>query len=459
MKRLLITLIFLCTQLGQSQEPLLEIKNVLKKNNKKPNASILVENTDNNSLTVFIVDNETINGYMYKISENTNQLIGKIQSKKLPNWYDNFVGYTVKDSQIRLIFQHVNDSKFGSILFDFKAKRSLIGEYSVKVKNQVYLESFSRGDESFTFYASKKDNNIYVYNFSHSGGTNTLKHSLDFEFKDITNRSTSLYGIMKSTALNSNEVTVGKIDQKEIRSLAKASKKNKMYSSDNGVIFSLDNNMDLTYLMTLNFPDFKPVIKTYNKPIIPEHKKKYPGNSFLFKDHLYQIKSNPEYLKCVITDINSQENLKEFVIEKEKPISFKNSPFMRTGANGDLQNTKQFLRKVYGNPSILVLESDYGFELTLGSSTDITTSAPVNSGFGLQFIDTGTKTNSTFIKCKIDEKFDSITGEIEPNLFDKINSFTKRIKPSAPKLGTFKNEYIYGGYDKSKQTYTVYTFN
>ena len=121
-----------------------------------------------------------------------------------------------------------------------------------------------------------------------------------------------------------------------------------------------------------------------------------------------------------------------------------------------MEDTKQFLKKVSNSPSILVLESDYGFELTLGSSFDISTSAPVNTGFGVGLVETGTKTKSTFIKCKINEEFNPIGGKLEPTIFDKFNSHKKRNKPAAPKLGTFNDEYIYGFYDKSNKIYSLY---
>lgn len=459
-----LSFLLVLTHMSYAQTTMIEIKDVLKKNLKKPSSSILVEDQENHLLTAFIVDDATINGYMYRISGNTNQLIGKIQSKKLPKWYGNFVGYTYQGRQIRLIFKHDNETKFGSILYDFDSKRSLISEYNfkVKIKNQLYIQSYSRENQFYTFYASKNDNSLYVHNFSHGGGTSTQKHNLNYEFIDPNNSPKSFYEILISER-STNKIKSTKFAKNSIQTFEKASKKNKMYTSDKGVIFSIDNNKKTTYLVNLNFPDFKPSVETYEKPILPEYKNKYVGNSFLLKDHLYQIKSNPEYLKCVITDIKSNEKLKEFVIEKEKPILFKNSPLIQTGGTiekySELSNTKQFLKKISGSNSVFAIASDYGVELTLGSSYDLIYSSPVNTGgFGFGISTTSTKTKSIFIKCKIDENFNPIAGELEPTLFDKINLLKKRNKLAAPKLGTFNSQYIYGGYNKSKKTYTVYAF-
>lgn len=464
-----------------AQEEFLVVKDVLKKNQKKPISSLVIENKEDKLFSIFIDDSETMNAYMYRIVNGSQQYIGKIQSERLPKWYKEIVGYTIKGKQTRLFFRHDNGKKFETVLFDFEHKRSLISEFDFKLNKQVYIESYSKGDHLYIFTASTKENSINVYDFTHSGSSNVEQKKIDKQFKDKLGKSQNLYSIMNGTN-PSYLIPISKIKQGTPVSLKLASQANKMYTSDDGVIFTLDYNKETTCSITLDYPNFDPIIDTYDKPTLPEYFGYEVGNSYLLNNTIYHIIVNSDHLKLSVSDTESKTLIKEYMLSKDESISFKNTPIIQEGGRFEnyriLESTKQFLRKLnYSDYGFVVNPSLNGYKFIVGGVVEIKNSgAPTLPGFGgisggignisvlvsavpaFNSYNSYVRTKSTRIEGLFDSEFNHQEGEIMPNVFDRIKEHSDTLKPIAECVLNYEENMLYASYNKKNKTYTIYSF-
>lgn len=122
-------------------------------------------------------------------------------------------------------------------------------------------------------------------------------------------------------------------------------------------------------------------------------------NSYLFKDRVFRLQLSNSYLSLTVYDVNTQEQLKNYLYWKEDDLALKSTPVIKRGAatiyESDykvLEKTTQVLRKMdKGKPAITV--EDVGqntLQLTIGSYM------PPNTGIsGGMMMPTGGGTIST----------------------------------------------------------------
>src|SRR5690606_19788962 len=128
------------------QTPFLEIPNDLTiKNYSVDNAFTVVDN-ENKTFSNFLVNERAINAYLY--SQDLKP-ISKFASPGLPEGYDEIIGKTIKNGQIRLYFKEYYNKKFGAVTFDFERGQSLQTEFGFKLNDEIYLQSHSYKDNFY----------------------------------------------------------------------------------------------------------------------------------------------------------------------------------------------------------------------------------------------------------------------------------------------------------------------
>ena len=477
---LLLSLVFLSSSIVYSQDIFISINDDLKTNTKKPEQSFLVVNKQDNSVAVFIDDNKTVNAYLY---DELKRPIGKLTTEGLPNKYNAVIGHTINGKSIRLFLNSSNGKKFGSILFDFESGRTLVTEHDFKLKKEIFLETFSREDHLYAFTVSKVDNSIMVYDFDHNGNTSSSQKFMTSLFKDKMRRPRNLYGALNISA-GLKTVPISKIEEGNPASLEMTSKLTKIYVKEDGVSITLDQNRDVTSEIVLNYPDFEPEVKTYQKPDVQTSALIPKTNSYILKDKIYHISSTSERMVFAITDRNTGDQVKTYTVAKDDDISFKNTPIIQEGGMYDsyrtLEKTSKFLRKISASRNgVAVIPSKDSYNITLGGITETQGGGGgpmmmpgfggVGGGIGGPFAvasfnptffaySSYKHTKSTRIEGMFDIDYNHITGDIDLNVFDRIKEFSDELKPIAENVINYKNKVLYGTYYKKTKKFVLYTF-
>ena len=183
-----------------------------------------------------------------------------------------------------------------------------------------------------------------------------------------------------------------------------------------------------------------PNYKRIDKYLSSDNFKVKNSNSYIFNQNIYQASSNKEQLFLTIKEIATNKILKQYKIEKDKPISFANTPIVQNGGmyinRRILKKTKQFLRKIStSNIGISVNKFGDNYQLTLGGVSEISANGMMSgmggmmggipiAGFGnltLFFNPTAfafnsyKDTRSVAIKSVLDPNFEHLKGVIKEN--------------------------------------------
>src|SRR5690606_26430016 len=118
------------------QTPFMEIPNDLSKKNYSVENAYVVVNDENQNFSTFMVNEHSINAYLYSQKL---EPISKFASKGLPEGYNEIIGKTIKNGQVRLYFKEYYNKKFGAVLFDFDRGQSIETEFGFKLDDEIYL--------------------------------------------------------------------------------------------------------------------------------------------------------------------------------------------------------------------------------------------------------------------------------------------------------------------------------
>lgn len=487
MKINLLFISFLVSFQVFSQEPFLSIPNDLKTRSKSPGDAFAVVENENNTFAIFLDDNKTLNGYLY--SENLEPL-GKFSSNGLPKFYNEIIGNTHKEGQIRLFVKNQNNKKFGSVLFDFNRSATLETEYNFKLKNETYLQSHSFQDKFYILTVSRNSSILNLYVFDHDGKFD--KKSFDFNdkyFGNKKNKQVDLDFLLTDREHFRTEGSVIKIEESNPNNIAITSELNKIYDRGSSFLLTIDSGLLYTYIFEFKVPDLKVNLKTVEKEQLPFEGFLPESNSYLFEDNIYQISALSDTLIFTVKNIDAKKELKRIDLSKEEEITFKNSPIMQEGTSfgakktRELEKTSQFLRKITTEDiGLAVISNKNGYQITIGGKMEVSNSGGgggmimtgVNTGMSIATVGAFTFTfnpviysfysykynKSTRIECLFDENFEHIPGVTPHNVFDTIEAFTlKSPKTRAETIFKIKDTFIYGKYNDEADTYDLFRFS
>ncbi len=482
---ILALVIFFSNQLV-AQEVFLSIPNDLKTRSKSPDNSFAVVDDDNKTFAIFLDDNKTLNGYLY--SENLEPL-GKFASKGLPKFYDEIIGSTKKNGQVRLFVKNQNNRNFGSVLFDFKREATLETVYNFKLKGETYLQCHSYRDKFYILTVERNSSVFNLYVFEHDG--NFSKKSFDFSdtyFGNRKNKKVDLDYFLTDREQVKTEGRIVKIEESNPNNIAITSKLNKLYDRGGSFLLTLDGGLLYTYIFEFKVPELTVSVKTVEKEQFPFEGFLPESNSYLLNDNIYQISALSDTLVFTVKNIDTKKELKKYTLSKNQEITFKNGPIMQEGTSfgankkRELDRTSQFLRKITKEDiGLAVIENNNGYQVTIGGNVEMST-----SGGGGSLLMTGVHTGmtiatvgvvtvsfnpvmysfysykynkSTRIECLFNENFEHIPEIMPHNVFDSIEAFTlKNPKAKAENIFKLHDSFIYGKYNKGEDTYDLYRF-
>ena len=280
----------------------------------------------------------------------------------------------------------------------------------------------------------------------------------------------------------------------------------KLYVNGKDLTFTFDKNTGSTQVLKLNLDNFNHEKIVFEKRL----SKAKLSNSFILDNNIFLASSNKKELILDILDLNTRKIVKTYSVNSKEEINFKNGPIIQEGGIYNrtrvIETTKQFLRKITADYfGVTALKNNNRIELTLGGYSPVQQGAPMMNGFGeipiasfgnvttffnptMFAYNNSASTKSTEINCLFSEDFEHVEGEIQKNIFYKINSFTNReIKTKElsrppknktpqrkPKVEdgisfsddssdiieiiTLNEKITLGSYDKESKTYYFYIF-
>jgi hypothetical protein len=215
-----------------------------------------------------------------------------------------------------------------------------------------------------------------------------------------------------------------------------------LYQNKETLILSFDANKEATILYTINIKELSLSINSipYPKAKINEDYKKY--NSYIYQNKIFQIVCSRDEMAFQVKDLDGTL-LKNYYVNRDMPIRFKNSPIIQEGTTAlpfvttrKLEQTTKYLRKVAsGKPGINVQKVNGLYYITLGSYKYVTNAMPTvseptmsSNGFitynpTYLSYNTYTTTKSTYFNTILNFEFEHIKGKQEPNMFDRVSAY------------------------------------
>ena len=475
-----------------------------------------IVNEANKTVTLFVSDRKEVNAFL--LNENM-QITDSIKTERPEKKYTDIAGYIKGDKNFRLYWSSGDHKEFYTQLYDVEKHAISTQEYSLKLKDEKFVQNFSENNLFYMVTIVKESNLLKFYIFDSNGEMS--EKTIDFtgfRFIDENNHKSNFYSILREfkQALNAS-ISLQKITPENTTSLTYSSSKRKCYLKNNQLTITIDVSFDFTQLIVIDLNTFTATEKFIKKPFIYfQDRFEINSNSFLLDDKLYQIKLSSSVMKLTVKTLDDIL-LKEYTATETEPIDFKNSEIIQKGTakiamltvDNDriLEKTSQFLRKV-NNISCGI--SSYNLNgnllLTLGGVSDVRGAGGMmmsmgGLGFGATafnglggVLNVAANSSTSFsyfsvnqtyenfnsyknrkvvyINCLLDKDSNHITGELRPIAFDKIQNFlVEDDKRTAASLFTnpenkeksktvFKMDlnYYLGHYDNETKRYVIRKF-
>ena len=484
-KDIFIGVMCLCINMLFAQEKLVEFKNDLDDSKYSIKEVIPVVNQKNDHISLFFMNTKQVYGYLLNDDFN---VIKKLSSEDRRRKYNTIIGYSVKDSlNYNLYLTNNNNNKFASINFSFDTGNSVLSEFNLQSPKEKFVQTVTIKNSCYLIAILSESSVFKIYKLD---GVNAPKpYSIDLKnefFLGRDNDKASLYSLFK---IKSNgtyvEIETNKIEEDVPNSIEVVSEEKKLYVRDNKIVFTFDNNRDVTQILTINPVDYSYSIESIPKPLlkVKSHQKK--SNSFISEDKIFTIASTNDSLALRIQDFKSRALLKELTVSKEDSITFKNTPIIQEGGVYDnyreLESSQKFLRKLTSaDLGVSVYMQNDEYLITIGSKKEIKTGGggmmmPMGGFGGFPIASFGSvnvffnptyfaynsyfNTKSVHIKSLFDLNFNHIKGTVEDNFFDKIENHSEPESSSEGKtIFKYKDYFVLGNYIPKTRTYTLKRF-
>ncbi|MFD2942106.1 hypothetical protein [Flavobacterium notoginsengisoli] len=410
-------------------------------------------NDSSKQTTLFVVNEKENLAKAIQLDEKM-QVLNSVSGAKSDKSYSSVIGNMASDKAAALVWSS-NKKKILVQSFDLKDNKTNEKTYNLEFKEEVYLQDYCVGNKFIILSIVKKSNLFKLYVFDELG---------NLEIKDIDlsgvkfYHRTNLYDtFLEDFASAERGLSLAKITPETITPPSIASRKRKSYVIDNQIVISFDSNQNYTQVIQIDLETYKMTSKNFlQRPLKDFGTTDVKCNSFVIKDQLYQVKMSSKKMYLTIKDLNNNL-IKEYILEKDSPIDFMNSPKNRTVNT----SAKDFFRNFnFGDESPVAISCYEINENNLTSisalSAGLSTGQAVMMNFGavggligaLAFSPSNDKTANA-INSLFDHQGNHIEGDLERMAVDKIEIFLTENKSIDSKL-LFKNDdAFYLGYFNS----------
>ena len=412
-----------------------------------------------------------------------------------PPKYENILGYKIIANTYKILFSNNSKKKFAILSIDFDSKKVSEKEFKFDFDDEKYLETVHYNNQLFLFTATKE--NVFILRELNDDGLNALK---SFQIENRKQDFLKLVGLKpfnpqrevnenrKEKLLNREQLfgslksNVTKIDNRVPNAIEQTAQNNKLYQNDNLVYLTIEDEENLQtifYRIDLEDLSMKQGLYEYPKGKIWDFKK---HNSFILEDKIFQLGINIDEMKIIVKNFDG-EILKEFYIEKNQPISFKNSPIIQDGQTfvpfvnrRELEETSKYLRKVSsGKIGVTGYKDGNLYNFTIGGYKEISSGGggmmmngvamggPTGGGVPIVHysptfysFSTYNSTNSTFFNTHLDSDLNYVAQDESDNIFDRIKKFKKEIQyESAEDVFIHEGKIYFSYYNLKEKTLRI----
>ena len=492
---------FLCLGLflgltSYSQEELTVFETTLKTSSSSLKDVIPIVNEKNGDISLFLMDATNVYGYLL----NSNfEVVESLNSDNKSRKYKVLIGKSISSTNdYRIYLTNNKENKFASINFSYGEKTSTFEEFELVSKKEMLVQTVTYNNDFYLISIIKNTSKLCFYKFNDDG--EFIRTELDFtsnKFIDSYGKEMSLFHLLTIGSGLKRIIDLKKIDENTPNSIEETSEKSKLYLRENTVVFTFDKNSKFTQIITIDLSTYKREVTQIKKPnfkideiensrnTIYNTELNRKTNSFLRGNHLFLIGSNEEEFIFTVKNYKTKETIKEYKVNVEDSITFKNTPIIQEGgafeSYREMEKTRKFLRKITsGDIGVAAYKIDNKYQITLGGKKEIQRGGggmmmPMG-GFGVPIASTGavtiffnttysaynsyTSTKSTHIKGLFDLSFEHLKGEIEMNSFDRINEFQEygRVANYGETVFRYKDYFILGNYLTKDKNYILRKF-
>ncbi len=381
----------------------------------------------------------------------------------LASRYGNVMGYNIDGETYKILFSNSSKGKFAILTIDFNTKAASKNELDFDFDDyaEKYLETVQYNNQLFVLSANK-ENKLIIRGLGDNGLTTLKSFSINSDSKNqkLLKRD-DLFSSLKSN--------ITKVDNRVPNAIEQTAADNKLYQSDSLIYLTIESKGGLqTILYSIDLENFtlEQTSFEYPKGRVGDFKK---YNSFIIEDKIFQLGSSDNEMKIIIKNFGG-EILKEFYIEKNQPISFKNSPIIQDGQtfvpfvnHREMEETSKYLRKVSsGNIGITGYRDNNLYHFTIGGYIELKGggmgmmggdyNTTISASGGIPSVSTTyinptfysystySSTKSTFFNTHLDADFNYVEKEENENIFDRIKEFKKDIQYESA-----EDVFIHGG--------------
>ena len=444
-------------------------------------------NTNNGDLVIIMIDKKM--GFANLFDKDFNE---KSAATFDPPKYEDILGYKIVGNTYKILSSNNSKKKFLVLSIDFDSKKVSEKEFKFDFDDEKYLETVHYNNQLFLFTSTKE--NVFIIRELGEDGFETLKSFL------VENRNESFFDnvlvsldpttsegfydenrkqklLKREQIFGSLKSNITKIDNRVPNAIEQTASNNKLYQKDNLIYLTIEDEENLQtifYRINLENLSMEQAFYEYPKGRIWDFEK---YNSFILDDKIFQLGINIDEMKIVIKNFEGKV-LKDFYIEKNQPINFKNSPIIQDGQtfvplvnHRELEETSKYLRKVLsGNIGISGYKDDNLYYLTIGGCIEIkggsmgvmggSYNTTISTTGGIPSVSTVyirptfysyssyASTKSTFFNTHLDSEFNYVAKDESDNIFDRIKKFKKGIQyESAEDIFLYKGKVYFTYYN------------
>jgi len=493
MRKLILLLVFALSFSNTFSQELLSEQSIslVKVSSEDKIESYPIVNNENGQMALFLIDRYTLNAQLFDKNFN---LVQNIQAEAPDRAFTYLLGCSIKDDRYTLIFTNGSQDMFYCKTINFKDETSSGYQLPVELNKEVFLHTFSSNNHFFFLTLRVKSSVLKIYSFDDVDNFQAKEIDLSgFAFSNSI--KSTLYDVICQRGVYApTDSRFYEIDNTLPNPLDITSKTNKIYCFNNKLFLTLDNDFNKTTLITLDLKDYSSKVNTYNQGIVTcGADEKIKSNSYIYKNFLFLIAGCRNGITFLKYNLSTDSLIKEFRVNKDQEIYFKNSPFIIDGkrkifaqdSEKILDNPELFFRKLCtGDIGISLYQTLLATEVTIGgfrqndkSGQGMTQGAAAGlfGGLALGLVygiayannpamfeyTSYAHTRSTYFKCLFDTiTFEHLDGEVQKNAFDKISDFLETLKTSATVETIIKmnDYYVYGYYDRKAKKYYLRKF-
>lgn len=415
-------------------------------------------NKDNSLNCVVITNNDSITANVYNAKLEILYSFSAPNNKSIFKSYYGIGGF-FRDSLITVVLKNNSNDSLQSIIYNIKNTQKTTYTTPFNKKNKIYACTINTGDNCYFISAGKKIPFLSVVSFENEGKTKETIFELNKDLGTNLTDNEMLAALLTNNGGFNRFANFAVVDKNLETNANSAVFKNKIYTKNDNLILSVDDNPDKTRIFTLNLINNS---CNYQAVRYSNFKKSSisalytQSNSIIVENTLYHLVATSDNLKITALNLNSRDTLIKYLVNKNDDINFKNTEIFKENTktfDKDIKKikTNQLLAKIANNNAVIsgFKNKDGIHQITVGgyqlNPENSLMILPMAGGLIGAAIASGiaaASNNSWHKVTRFKSLFDPLTaqhiaGEITETGSDLIDDYTKGVEMPTQGSDTF----------------------